>query len=177
MPTSSARYFAARLIDKHAISRPVTTISPWSGRSSPATRLRSVVLPEPDGPLSRTNSPSPTSSETSRNAPTVARSRRYVFETERTDTSGCLLTSFPPTGLLQWTGARDEGSSKPSQRQRLRQRSRRSSPPLPSQSSAQWGQDRPSVRALRKTAAPRQWRPGRQRQRFLTPSRTRRQTQ
>src|SRR6266566_8433408 len=164
MPTCSARYFAARLIDKRAISRPATTISPWSGRSSPAIRLRSVVFPEPDGPLSRTNSPSPTSSETSRNAPTVARSRRYVFETERNDTSGCPFTSFSPTGLLQRAGARDEGSSPPSQRRRLRQRWRRSSPRLSNQLSAQWGQDRPSAMALRKTAAPRQWQLGRQRQ-------------
>src|SRR5579862_2446960 len=40
-------------------SRPSTTIAPASGRSKPATNLSAVVLPQPDGPRSERNSPSP----------------------------------------------------------------------------------------------------------------------
>src|SRR5213594_676136 len=49
-----------------ATSVPATVMAPASGRSMPAMRLSSVVLPDPDGPLRPRNSPSGTSSETSR---------------------------------------------------------------------------------------------------------------
>ena len=41
------------------------------GRSSPPSSWRSVLLPEPDGPISATNSPASTVSETPRSASTV----------------------------------------------------------------------------------------------------------
>ena len=44
---------------------PRRTTSPPLGRSRPATHLRSVVLPQPDGPTTQTNSPSSTENETS----------------------------------------------------------------------------------------------------------------
>ena len=40
-------------------SLPSTTMRPWFGRSKPATRRSAVVLPQPDGPSSDRNSPSP----------------------------------------------------------------------------------------------------------------------
>ena len=46
------------------MSRPCSRISPLSAVSKPASSIRSVVLPEPDGPSSDTNSPASTSSET-----------------------------------------------------------------------------------------------------------------
>ena len=39
------------------MSVPSTSIEPAVGRSIPASRLRSVVFPEPDGPMSATNPP------------------------------------------------------------------------------------------------------------------------
>jgi hypothetical protein len=45
---------------------PATRTEPDVGRSSPAARFSSVVLPEPDGPTTATNSPLWTSSETPR---------------------------------------------------------------------------------------------------------------
>ena len=41
-----------------AMSRPATKIRPRVGWSMPAIRFRSVVLPDPDGPISATYSPS-----------------------------------------------------------------------------------------------------------------------
>src|SRR5919204_4559829 len=48
--------------------RPSMTISPLSGIRKPATRLSSVVLPQPDGPSSVISSPRRTSSDTSSSA-------------------------------------------------------------------------------------------------------------
>ena len=53
-------------------------IAPDVTSSSPAIIRSSVDLPQPDGPTSTTNSPSPTSSETSRTASTPL---SYVFQT------------------------------------------------------------------------------------------------
>jgi len=39
-------------------STPPTRIEPLSAWSMPATRFKSVVLPEPEGPMSARNSPS-----------------------------------------------------------------------------------------------------------------------
>src|SRR5262249_50419357 len=47
---------------------PSTAISPLSGIKKPATRLSSVVLPQPEGPSSVISSPRRTSSETSSSA-------------------------------------------------------------------------------------------------------------
>src|SRR5881394_3325021 len=39
------------------ISTPFTSTPPWVGESNPPIRLSSVVLPDPDGPISARNSP------------------------------------------------------------------------------------------------------------------------
>ena len=46
-------------------SRPCSSTLPAVGRTSPESRLKSVVLPAPFGPMIPTNSPARTSSETS----------------------------------------------------------------------------------------------------------------
>ena len=45
------------------MSTPPTVIEPQSARSSPAMRLSSVLLPEPEGPISARNSPAAMESE------------------------------------------------------------------------------------------------------------------
>jgi hypothetical protein len=52
--------------------RSPTRISPEDGGMKPATMLRIVLLPQPEGPTTETNSPAGTSSETSRTAFTCA---------------------------------------------------------------------------------------------------------
>src|SRR6476660_8703391 len=52
------------------MSRPRIMILPELGASKPATIRSVVVLPQPDGPRSETNSPSPTVSDTDRTAST-----------------------------------------------------------------------------------------------------------
>src|SRR5436305_9717035 len=52
--------------------RPLTSISPERGRSSPAIERSVVVLPQPDGPSSVNSLPSGTSNETSCAALTTA---------------------------------------------------------------------------------------------------------
>ena len=54
-------------------------MSPRVGRRSPATHLSSVVLPQPDGPTTQTNSPSSTTNETSRSACVAFSPVPYVF--------------------------------------------------------------------------------------------------
>jgi hypothetical protein len=71
-------------------SCPRSRIVPASGRSKPATRRRSVVLPHPDGPSNVTNCPDGTSSETSRRrAPPVALGDAAYLEST-------LHREFPP---------------------------------------------------------------------------------
>src|SRR5256885_5512149 len=56
-------------------SLPATTMRPWSGRSKPATSRSAVVLPQPDGPRSDRNSPSPSEMSIPFSALTVPKSR------------------------------------------------------------------------------------------------------
>ena len=65
---------------------------PVSGASSPAMMRSSVVLPQPDGPSSETNSPRPTESESSLS--TVALPKR--FEARSTVTCPAAARSFDP---------------------------------------------------------------------------------
>src|SRR5439155_14111115 len=65
-PTVCARY-AARSPSRSTRRAP-TWIEPPSGRSSAPIRLSSVDLPQPDGPVSATNSPGARRSETSSSA-------------------------------------------------------------------------------------------------------------
>jgi len=45
---------------RRSIRAPANEIEPWSGASTPAIRLNSVVLPAPFGPITAKISPSPT---------------------------------------------------------------------------------------------------------------------
>ena len=67
---------------------PATVISPSSGVSSPATRLSRVDLPQPEGPIRATNSPSPTVRSTPRSALTGAFSASNVLRKPRTAIAG-----------------------------------------------------------------------------------------
>ncbi len=60
-PTLRLRHLASAPSDSWPTSVPATITLPDVGRSMPAIRFSSVVLPEPDGPMSATNSPSGTS--------------------------------------------------------------------------------------------------------------------
>ena len=50
-------------------TRSPTAMTPWSGRSNPATQRSVVVLPQPDGPNRVKNVPSGRSNEASRTPP------------------------------------------------------------------------------------------------------------
>src|SRR5207247_3053282 len=58
---------------------PRRTTSPRVGRSRPATHFSSVVLPQPDGPTTQTNSPSSTTNETSCTASVALAPVPYVL--------------------------------------------------------------------------------------------------
>src|SRR5262245_45511229 len=83
--------------------RPSMTISPLSGIRKPATRLSSVVLPQPDGPSSVISSPRRTISDTSSSA--VILPKRLV--TRSSWTAACWLS-------VQLAGAAIEAESSPS---------------------------------------------------------------
>jgi hypothetical protein len=57
-PTLEARQPASSVSERVVISVPPIFISPLSGLSMPAMRLRRVVFPDPEGPMSARNSPS-----------------------------------------------------------------------------------------------------------------------
>ena len=63
---------------------PPTTISPELGLSRPPIRLRSVVLPEPDGPISATKSPRGMSSVRPCRTSIFCLPRSYTLVTLRT---------------------------------------------------------------------------------------------
>src|SRR3954452_1904667 len=71
---------------------PRRIVSPRVGRSSPATHLSSVVLPQPDGPTTQTNSPSSTTKVTSRSASVAFSSVPYVF-------ARCVISSISASCL------------------------------------------------------------------------------
>ena len=60
-PKSSRRNFASWRFDMPVISRPPTMMCPLVTVSMVETQFRSVVLPEPEGPMMPTNSPAATS--------------------------------------------------------------------------------------------------------------------
>src|SRR5215510_4940524 len=70
---------------RRQMSRPWTSITPLSGRTSPVRQRKSVVLPAPLGPRIPTNSPGATSKETSRSASTPP---GYVLARPATRTRG-----------------------------------------------------------------------------------------
>src|ERR1051325_1267826 len=80
-PTWRARQLASADSLKRETSRPSTVMLPPVGRSMPAMRLRSVVFPEPDGPMSARKSPRGTSNVMPFSTGTSKASLRYTFRT------------------------------------------------------------------------------------------------
>ena len=74
-PTCAARQSASDASGNDEMSTPSTSSSPLSGRSIPAIRFSSVLLPEPDGPISAIKSPVAMSSEMSDSTGTVCAPR------------------------------------------------------------------------------------------------------
>src|SRR3984957_18369452 len=75
-------------------SSPATVIVPSSATSSPATRLRSVDLPHPEGPMSATKSPDGTTRLAPRKARTGAFSASNVLRTLSTTKASISATLF-----------------------------------------------------------------------------------
>ena len=57
-PTLTARHAPGRVSERVEMSTPPMMTVPLSALSMPAMRFSSVLLPEPDGPMSARNSPS-----------------------------------------------------------------------------------------------------------------------
>src|SRR5690606_36956622 len=68
--------------------RPSTRSSPAVTGSKPPTMCRNVLLPQPDGPTTVTNSPSPTTRLNPRTASTLRPSRLKVLTRSRTAMTG-----------------------------------------------------------------------------------------
>ena len=83
MPMCLRRMIASSSSDLPTSDSPASTISPSVGVSSPATRLSSVDLPQPDGPMTATNSPGFISKSTPRNARTGAPSDSKLLRRPR----------------------------------------------------------------------------------------------
>lgn len=80
---------------------PATSIVPSSTASRPAMTLSSVDLPQPEGPVTATNSPWRTSRSTPRSARTGARSAVNVRRAPRTRTAaGSVVT--PSIAAAGW---------------------------------------------------------------------------
>src|SRR3954468_11099089 len=76
------------------MSSPATRSSPVSGLSIPAIRLSSVLLPEPEGPMSARKSPSAISMLMSDSTGTTWSPRRYDFARPRISTRGAGISGF-----------------------------------------------------------------------------------
>src|SRR3954469_21725737 len=76
-PTLLARHRVISASERRPRSWPWTMTSPLVARSSPATRFSSVVLPDPDGPMSARYSPSATERSRSERTGITNSSRRY----------------------------------------------------------------------------------------------------
>ena len=87
-PRSSRRNFASARERRPVTSRPSTRMCPLVTVSMVATQFRSVVLPEPDGPMMPTNSPGITSKLMSRTALVTESLFPYTFSIWRTDRMG-----------------------------------------------------------------------------------------
>lgn len=74
------------------MSVPAATIRPEVGDSMAPMRFSSVVLPDPDGPSTTTNSPNPTSRFTSRTACTADGPDPYTFTTSMQLTAVAVTT-------------------------------------------------------------------------------------
>src|SRR5690349_19823542 len=89
-PMWRARNAASARSDRLLTSVPPIWIEPRVGRSIPASRLSSVDLPEPDGPIGPRKSPSSTLIETRSSTEISLASRLYVFVTSRSSMSAIL---------------------------------------------------------------------------------------
>src|SRR4026208_2039337 len=87
-PTCAARQSASSPSPSAAISMPPTRKMPESGLSIPAIRLSSVVLPEPEGPISAVKSPEWMSSVMSESTGTTWPPRVYDLARCWISTSG-----------------------------------------------------------------------------------------
>src|SRR5262245_1461108 len=87
-PMCPARQSASSDSESVVMSRPPTRSSPLSGLSMPAMRLSSVLLPDPDGPMSAVNSPGMMSKLMSFNTGTICPPRWYVLYRRRTSMNG-----------------------------------------------------------------------------------------
>src|ERR687888_776114 len=81
------------------IGRPSIRTSPRSAGSNPASTLRSVDLPQPDGPTMETNSPSPTVNDMSSRADTSPSPVLKLFQTPWTEILAPI--DVPPADLPQ----------------------------------------------------------------------------
>src|SRR5271170_2134787 len=89
-PTWRARHCVSLPLDMCVISSPATVMLPWEGTSSPPSKLSSVVLPEPLGPMKATNSPASTSRFNPRNTSISSPPRLYFLSSPR-----ILIRLFP----------------------------------------------------------------------------------
>jgi hypothetical protein len=71
-PVFWRRSFVAASSPRRLTTAPSRTTSPDVGRSRPPRRWRRVLFPDPDGPMTATNSPGSTASDTPRTAATSA---------------------------------------------------------------------------------------------------------
>src|SRR3954447_22663140 len=79
---------------------PASATSPSVGVSSPAMMLSSVDLPQPDGPITATNSPGVTVKSTPRNARTGAPSDSNVLRSPCVSTTNPVMTAVPTESLI-----------------------------------------------------------------------------
>src|SRR5579883_1855029 len=98
-PMLRVRHEASCASDILETSAPPIHNSPVSGRSKPAMRLSSVVLPEPDGPMMPRNSPSPTSRLRCWRTVIVSPPRVNALVTSRMCMIGWLLPMRDPLGV------------------------------------------------------------------------------
>src|SRR5207245_11250224 len=85
-PTWAARQRERSPLERRSIRRPSTATVPAVGVSSAPIRFSSVVLPEPDGPMSATKSPRGMSRSMPCRTSIVSPPRRYVLVSPRIST-------------------------------------------------------------------------------------------
>src|SRR5262245_52639152 len=90
-PMWRARQAASARSDRPLTSVPPIRMTPRVGRSMPASRLSSVDLPEPDGPMRPRKSPSSTVIDTFSSTGISIASRLYDLVTSRSSISGMRL--------------------------------------------------------------------------------------
>ena len=102
-PTCSRRISVSAVSDKPFSSRPASSTRPDVGGSRPAATCRSVLFPEPDGPMTAVKVCASNSMSTPSSARTACGPRPYVFVT-----SSSLAATF---GL--WVGCMEGSFGKP----------------------------------------------------------------